>query len=488
VTVDVQLARAVPDGCDAVGVAVPSDRIGEPVAALGDQQPDWDFLVTRGFAGKLGEAHVVPGSDGPPIVALGVGPAARVNSAALRRAGAALARAVPKAEHIGVVAADGLGDGLGPSDAAQAQTEGVLLGAYRFTRYKSQPEPSPLTTVTLVGRGGKAVQSAMERAVAITETVCFARDLVNEPGGTLTPRSLAAAVEELAAARGVTLEVFDEGQIADMGLGGLLGVNRGSVEPPRLLRLSYEPERPRGSVVLVGKGITFDSGGLSLKTHEGMIGMKGDMGGGAAVIAALLLVPQFAPRMKVTGYVPCTDNMPGGDATRVGDVLKIRNGKTVEVLNTDAEGRLILADALSLASEDRPDAIVDLATLTGACMVALGPKVAGLMGNDEGWVDQVQAAADRAGEPVWPLPLPDEYRPALDSAVADLKNIAGGRYGGALYAGLFLREFVEEGIPWAHLDIAGPAFAEAEDVESPLGGTGFGVRTLIELLAKFKRP
>jgi leucyl aminopeptidase len=241
-------------------------------------------------------------------------------------------------------------------------------------------------------------------------------------------------------------------------------------------------------VALVGKGITFDSGGLSLKTTDSMVGMKGDMAGAAAVLATFSALDSVRPPVRVLGFLPLTDNMPGGDATRVGDVLRIRNGTTVEVLNTDAEGRLVLADALSLAGEAEPDAIVDLATLTGACMVALGTGIAGLMGNHDGFVEQVRAAAGTAGEPVWPLPLPDELRPQLDSDVADMKNVGTGRWGGALIAGLFLERFVPEDVPWAHLDIAGPADATEEASESRKGGTGFGVRTLLRLLSDFRKP
>jgi leucyl aminopeptidase len=282
--------------------------------------------------------------------------------------------------------------------------------------------------------------------------------------------------------------VLDLAAIKRLRLGGLLGVNRGSVQPPQFVEIEYKPTgRPTGTLAFVGKGITFDSGGLSLKTGAGMMTMKCDMSGAAAVIGAMSVLPEVAPKVRVIGYLPITDNMTDGDATRPGDILRIRNGKTVEVLNTDAEGRLILADALVLASEARPDAIVDLATLTGACLVALGPSIAGLMGNDQAWNDQVRAAADRVGERLWPLPLPEDYRKMLDSPVADLKNI-GGPHGGALTAGLFLREFVGEGIPWVHLDIAGPAFNEAtEDGEIPKGGTGFGVRTLIELARTFAK-
>jgi leucyl aminopeptidase len=283
--------------------------------------------------------------------------------------------------------------------------------------------------------------------------------------------------------------VLDRDDIEAEKLGGLLGVNRGSDEEPRFLKLSWQPTgRARGTVALVGKGITFDSGGLSLKPTDGMVGMKGDMAGAAAVLATFSALDAVQPKVRVLGFLPLTDNMPGGDATRVGDVLRIRNGTTVEVLNTDAEGRLVLADALSLASEAEPDAIVDLATLTGACMVALGTKIAGVMGNHDGFVDQVRAAADAEGEPVWPLPLPDDLRKQLDSEVADLKNIGTNRYGGALVAGLFLERFVADGIPWVHLDIAGPADAGDDDSEARKGGTGFGVRTLLRLLSDFHKP
>ncbi|MGH9033270.1 MAG: leucyl aminopeptidase family protein, partial [Acidimicrobiia bacterium] len=270
-------------------------------------------------------------------------------------------------------------------------------------------------------------------------------------------------------------------------LGGVLGVGQGSDNPPRFVRLTYAPTGAKGTLALVGKGVVFDSGGLSLKTSSGMETMKTDMSGAAAVIAAMSVLSDAGVKVNVVGYVPMVENMPSGAAIRPGDVLRIRNGKTVEVLNTDAEGRLILADALSLASEDKPDAVVDLATLTGACMVALGDKVAGLMGNDSGWTDQVRAAADRAGEPVWPLPLPGEYRKLLESEVADLRNIGTGNYGGALTAGLFLQEFVD-GVPWAHLDIAGPARAGGDDGYIAKGGTGFGVRTIVELATGFTKP
>ena len=300
---------------------------------------------------------------------------------------------------------DGVPEGLDRPAVAQAVAEGALLGAYRYTALKSDPEPSHIESLMVVGKGGNRVQAALSRGRAVGEAVRLARDLVNQPGGTLTPTALATRAEELADLKGFDIEVLDRAAIEDEKLGGLLGVNRGSIEEPRFVKLTWDPPgKVRGTVALVGKGITFDSGGLSLKTSDSMIGMKGDMAGAAAVLAAFTALDAVQPPVRVRGYLPLTDNMPGGDATRVGDVLRIRNGTTVEVLNTDAEGRLVLADALALATEDEPDAIVDLATLTGACMVALGMKTAGLMGNHQGLLDQVQAAADAEGEPVWPLP------------------------------------------------------------------------------------
>ena len=253
------------------------------------------------------------------------------------------------------------------------------------------------------------------------------------------------------------------------------------------MKLTYTPRRPVATVALVGKGITYDSGGISLKPSDGMhVAMKMDMSGAAAVLAAMTALPVTKPRVKVIGYLCCTDNMPSGSALKLGDVLTFRNGTTVEIHNTDAEGRLVLADGLGLAVEDGADAIIDIATLTGACMRALGLDIAGVMGNDEGWIDQVRAAADRADEPVWPLPLPARYRAQLDSDVADMKNI-GSEWGGAIAAGLFLQEFVG-GVPWAHLDIAGPMKVDRDDGWRSKGATAFGVRTILEVLDRFTPP
>ena len=494
-SIAIELTRALPTATggdhghlavDAVGVGVFADALDAQDLPDGI---DPGFLEAQGFTATAGSSCVVPGADGRIVVVLGLGRSADVDVPTYRRAAAALARAARRQTHLAIDVLDGVPERLDRPAVAQAVAEGALLGAYRYTALKSDPEPSHIESLMVVGKGGNRVQVALSRGRAVGEAVRLARDLVNQPGGTLTPTALATRAEELADLKGFDIEVLDRAAIEDEKLGGLLGVNRGSTEEPRFVKLTWDPPgKVRGTVALVGKGITFDSGGLSLKTSDSMIGMKGDMAGAAAVLAAFTALDAVQPPVRVRGYLPLTDNMPGGDATRVGDVLRIRNGTTVEVLNTDAEGRLVLADALALATEDEPDAIVDLATLTGACMVALGMKTAGLMGNHQGLLDQVQAAADAEGEPVWPLPLPPDMRAELDSDVADIKNISGKRWGGASVAGVFLQEFVGEGIPWVHLDIAGPADSPDEDGLTRKGGTGFGVRTLLHLLASYRKP
>ncbi|MCY3636242.1 MAG: leucyl aminopeptidase [bacterium] len=448
---------------------------------------DWEVLDGRGFEAKVGQVEIVSGGD-RPIAVVGLGPADKITTAVIRRATASLARSAKRARRITVSVLDAVPESVDRAEALSALAEGMTLGAYTYGDFKSEHKPNKLENVHVIGPGGRAVSEALEQGRRIGEAVCFARDLVNEPGGSLTPTRFAEIAAEMAEREGLEVSVLDLDAIREAELGGLLGVNRGSEQPPRFVEVSYAPDAEaecRGSVALVGKGLTFDAGGLSIKTGTGMMTMKCDMSGGAAVLGVMSAIAAVAPPVKVTGYVPMTDNMLGGDATRPGDVLTIANGKTVEVLNTDAEGRLVLADALSLACRAEPDAIVDLATLTGACMVALGPKVAGLMGNSETWMDQLADAAERTGERVWRLPLPDDYKAQLDSSVADMKNI-GGPHGGALTAGLFLSNFVEEGIPWAHLDIAGPAFTDSEDSETSKGGTGFGVRMLLDALVNFE--
>ena len=463
-------------------------------AASGAKKAARALLESKGFKGKAGEVEIVTDAEGHLTAVVGLGDSPTLDEA--RNTAATLARVIKR--HSTAVCLppdfsersdDDSASGDDRPDLlswAQAFAEGITLGSYEFNDYKSKPEPSKLRKITVISPQQRdSIRDALKEGGRIAAAVCLTRDLVNEPGGSLTPEVLARRAVKMAQSSGLKAEVWSLADIKRQKLGGLLGVNRGSEKPPRFVKLQWNPPgKPKKSIALVGKGVTFDSGGLSLKPWKSMTHMKNDMAGAAAVIGAMSALSDINPKCRVTGYLPLTDNMTGGDATRVGDVLKIRNKKTVEILNTDAEGRLILADALSLASEDKPDAIVDLATLTGACVVALGDSYAGIMGNDESWIETVQGAAKTAGERLWPLPLPEDYRKQLDSPVADLANIGSGN-GGTITAGLFLSEFVTDGIPWVHLDIAGPAFADKVSGVDGKGGTGFGVRTLIELVRNF---
>ena len=470
-----------PDGPIGAGAASVVDALGGDVAAL---------TKTASFEGKPGQSVLVASSGrvaADAVLLLGVGDPGAVTLDGLRRAGASLSRASAKIATVATTLLDAAPSGVTAAAAAEAFAEGVLLGAYQFLEYKSSATASALRRVVVLD-GRAEVKRGLDRGSTVADATIWARDHVNEPPDMQSPAQFVAAARRLLSATGVTMQVLAEPQLRAQRMGGVLGVGQGSARPPRFLKVSYRPRgRATGHLALVGKGVVFDSGGLSLKTAGGMEGMKTDMSGAAAVVATMSVLRELDVRNRVTAYVPLVENMPSGTAIRPGDVLKIRNGKTVEVVNTDAEGRLILADALSLAVEDKVDAIIDLATLTGACMVGLGEGIAGLMANHEGWSQQVREAADRAGEPVWPLPLPSEYRKQLESEVADLRNIGTGSYGGALTAAIFLQQFVGDR-PWAHLDIAGPARASSDDGYLVRGGTGFGVRTLVELVSRFEVP
>jgi leucyl aminopeptidase len=476
-TLAISLSRKKPARSELHAIAVTADSDDRPEGL------DWTVVEAGGFKAKVGEVAITS-SDSGPVAVLGMGDSDSVDENAYRMAGVAFVRAARSLKRISAEVLGVAPDMLSPREAGQAFAEGLALGHYEFNTLKSKAEPSSVDTVTLIG-SGTALRRGVDEGLAIAAGVNLARDLVNEPGGSLTPVAFARRATSVAKAKKLTIKVMDAAAIKRAKMGGLLGVNRGSSQQPRFVQLTYNPPGAKKHLTLVGKGITFDSGGLSIKTGQGMTTMKCDMAGAAAVLGAMSVLPDVAPKVKVTGLIPLTDNMLGGDATRPGDVLEIRNGKTVEVLNTDAEGRLILADALSLASEAKPDAIVDLATLTGACMVALGPRYAGAMGTDDDLVEAVIESSRRTGERVWQLPLASEYRAMLDSTVADVKNI-GGPHGGAITAALFLNEFVAEGTPWVHLDIAGPAFIDnAPWDEHPKGGTGFGVRLLVDLVQGF---
>jgi leucyl aminopeptidase len=475
-------ARAVPGDAGAVGV--PVGLTGPVPRRVG---LDRATLEAAGFHGKVGEVLVVPRRDGPSVVAVGVGAPDALDATALRDAAAAFARATGNHRHVATTLSDL--DAIAADVAGQVVVEGILLARYRYSTLKREPGATPLTEITLVtdARRAQGVGRGAERGHVTARAVQLARDLANTPPGHLTATKMAEVAVNVAGASGLAVEVYGADDLAAMGCGGLLGVNAGSSEAPRLVKLMYRPRRPTGRLALVGKGVMYDSGGISLKPSDPMhAAMKMDMSGAAAVLSSMSALADLGCRTEVIGYLLCTDNMPSGSAMKLGDVLTIRGGTTVEIHNTDAEGRLLLADGLALANEERPDAIVDIATLTGACMVALGPAVAGVFGNDPALVEQVAAASSTTDEPVWQLPLDRKrYRKLLDSDVADVKNV-GGPHGGAITAAVFLSEFVGDA-SWAHLDIAGPMKVDADDSWRSKGATGFGTRLLIELATSFRK-
>ncbi|GLY82927.1 leucyl aminopeptidase [Actinoallomurus iriomotensis] len=438
-------------------------------------------LAGLGATGKQGEVTRLPTFgklSAPVVVAVGLGKerdASADGGEALRRAAGAALRSLAGSASVALALP------AATAEDVTAAATGALLGNYAYLTYRTgNGHKKPVGEVTLISSADAG--DALNRAEVIVESVTLVRDLVNTPPSDLSPEIFAETAEQVAGATGLSIQVLDEKALVDGGYGGIVGVGQGSVNPPRLVRLAYEHAEAAHTVALVGKGITFDSGGLSLKPADSMDWMKSDMGGAAAVLGALKAIARLAPKVNVVGYLAIAENMPSGTAQRPSDVITIYGGKTVEVLNTDAEGRLVMADAIVRSGEDDPDLIVDVATLTGAQLVALGTRTAGVMANDDAVRDRVVAAAGRAGEAVWPMPLPEELRKGLDSAVADIANVSAERWGGMLTAGVFLREFVPEGVRWAHLDIAGPAFHKGEPYGyTPKGGTGAAVRTLVQI-------
>jgi leucyl aminopeptidase len=425
------------------------------------------------------------------ILLIGSGPASSASVASNRIAAGRMARTAA------AVGARSVGLALPASSAAlpprlqiQSAIEGLELGLYRFDKYLDASKRTPIAvqSLSLFGAAPAADAPASEeptaaiaRAQETARAVSHARSLVNEPAGVLTPQRLADIAQQIARETGLELTVLDRAACREKGMGLFLAVAQGSAEEPRFIHLAWKPERAQKRVVLIGKGVTFDSGGLSLKTNDGMLDMKTDMSGAAAVIAAIEAVARQKLPVEVHAIAACTENMPSGTAYKLGDVIRSMAGKTVEITNTDAEGRLTLADALTYGLELKPDFIFDFATLTGACVVALGPHIAGVMGNNEGLVASWLAAAKEAGEEMWHLPLPPRLLDQLKSEIADLKN-TGERWGGALTAGLFLKEFVDA-TPWVHVDLAGPASTDKELGHIGKGGTGFGVATILQFLS-----
>jgi leucyl aminopeptidase len=475
IVIDVLIGAEVDDEQgDLLVVPVLADmEMGPGAQWAADQLGDWitGHFESEDFTGKKGQWLAVPTAGALPyrmVAFLGVGE--EPDTEALRRAAGSIAKA--SSRHARVVTTLHQLDGAG---SAGAVAEGFLLGSYRFEKYVS--EPKPLVTEAFVLAGASGVDAEIGRAKVVAEAVHLARDLANEPAVAKPPEMLAATAVEIGDRTGVTVEVWDERRIAEEKLGGLLGVASGSSKPPRLVVFRYRPDGAEKTLALVGKGIVFDSGGLSIKQAKMMEEMKTDMSGAAAVFGAVQAIATLGVPINVLGITPLTENMTGGAAQRPGDVLRARNGKTIEVLNTDAEGRLVLADGLSLAVEEEPDVIVDIATLTGACAVALGKGMAGMFTNDEAVGEAIVASGKRAGEKLWPMPLEREYRSHIDSPIADMKN-TGERYGGAITAALLLAEFAGDQ-PWVHLDIAGPSRIDKPEHYLTKGSAGFGVRTLV---------
>lgn len=373
-------------------------------------------------------------------------------------------------------------------DCTQATVEGLLLGAYRYDDFKTGDEDRPglesVAVVTPQRAQAYEIRDGIEAGRISTAGTTLARDLSNAPGNAMTPRRLAAAARKMAGETGLKCRVLTRKDIEKQRMGALLAVNAGSEEPPRFIVLEHgKASGGTDTLVFIGKGITFDSGGISIKSSGGMEEMKHDMSGAAAVIGAMRSIALSKPSLHVVGLVPATENLPDGKALKPGDIITTRSGKTIEVINTDAEGRLVLADALEYAERYSPAAVIDLATLTGACVVALGHAASGMMGNDDGLQDRVRSAGETAGERVWPLPLWKDYHDQIKSRIADVKN-TGGRWAGALTAGAFLAKFVER--PWVHLDIAGTAYSDASKPYCPKGATGVGVRLLLQLVKDWK--
>ncbi|GII55420.1 putative cytosol aminopeptidase [Planotetraspora thailandica] len=444
-----------------------------------------EILTTVGFSGKAQEIAKIPtfgALPAPVVVAVGLGdaPDGDHDLETLRRAAGAAARSLAGTASAAFA--------LPAATAAQVEAVAIggLLGAYGFTKYRTNGDGKAPVGELVVLSAAAGAEEAVKRATTVAESVSLVRDLVNTPPSDLYPAKFAEIVQEIGAEAGLSVEVLDDTELRKHGYGGIVGVGQGSVNPPRLVRLAYEHPEATKRVAFVGKGITFDSGGLSLKPAASMDWMKSDMGGAAAVFGSLLALARLGVAVNAVGYLCLAENMPSGSAQRPSDVLHTYSGKTVEVLDTDAEGRLVLVDGIARAAEDSPDLIVDVATLTGAQIVALGWRTAGVMSNDDALREEVVEIAAGQGEAAWGMPLPEELRKGLDSPVADIANLQPERWGSMLAAGIFLREFVPDGIRWAHVDMAGPAFNKGEPHGyTPKGGTGAITRTLIGIAERY---
>ncbi len=463
------------------------DEVTPPVAVAGSPLGDQvsRLIESKDVSGGLGDTLVLPGANTGAkrgVLLVGLGSRERFAAGGAFTAGVAAAKRLASKPRETVAAV--LPESADISAIGSAWTEGLLVGTRGPGLRKSEPNRHAFETLLIVAStkdiSSEQLTQAIQHGKIVGEAVNLARDLANTPPSEKLPQTFAALAQEAGAGAGLTVHVWDLGTIRHEKFGGLLGVNAGSENPPAFVILEYRKGGDAPTLALVGKGVTFDSGGLSLKPSASMEDMKSDMTGAAVVLGTMQAVARLELPVNIIGYLPLTENMTGGNAMKLGDVLTIRNGKTVEVLNTDAEGRLILADALSYALESAPARILDLATLTGACMVALGTKFAGLFSNDDSFASDVLAACKRTGERAWRLPLDDDFKDGLKSQVADLKNVAG-RWGGASTAAKFLEQFVGK-TPWVHLDIAGPSWADSDSGARDAGGTGCFVRTLVDLI------
>jgi len=480
----VDLAASVPSDADLVVVGMAGDPespalVGVPAAAEKAAPGSLlDLARDLGASPEAASTTLLP-RFGSQLLAVGLGSDELAPEQVRRSVGAATRVAAGKGKEAPLHVAISLG--LDEAELVRAALEGALLGGYEFTKVGADPVQRLARITVVTGLAGSAAKQALADAQAVAQAVLVAREWINTPANLLYPASFADDVKELARGTRLDVQVLDEKQLAKEGFGGILAVGGGSQRPPRLVRVEHKPRGAKNHLVLVGKGVTFDTGGLNLKPADGMYTMKCDMSGAAAVLAATRAIAELGLDVWVTTYASLAENMPSGSSYRPSDVLTMYGGTTVENVNSDAEGRLVMADALARSQQDKPDMVVDVATLTGACMVALGNRIAGLMASDDATADLVLDAAETAGEEFWQLPIPEHLRKSLDSKVADLKS-GGPRTGGALIAAAFLQRFVAPDTAWAHLDIAGPAFNDESPYDYvPSGGTGHAVRTLVEL-------
>ncbi|MCC6483647.1 MAG: leucyl aminopeptidase [Armatimonadetes bacterium] len=489
-----QISSVTEHACDALivnlfeGVTTPGGATGAVDKALGGLISQ--LIAQEKFEGKLGKTLLIHSQGKIPaarVVLVGLGKSQDFTLEAVRRASAAAIRKAREARAASVssISHGARIGGLEPASAAQATVEGALIASYEFTKYKSKPDNAAIESFTLISNDPAEVEK-LERGARkgqiVAEAVNEARDLINTPASDVYPEMLAGYAEALAHEAGLGARVLDREECERMGMGAFLAVAKGSERPPRFIVLKHTVEGAKKTVAIVGKGVTFDTGGYCIKTAESMFTMKDDMSGAAAVLAAMRAVGRLKPGVNVMGIVAATENMISGSAYRPGDVVRAMNGKTIEIENTDAEGRVTLSDALSYAASEGADEIIDLATLTGACVVALGRRISGLFCNNDALRARLMEASDTSGDLLWDMPLLADYFEQIESKVADMKN-TGGREAGATTAALLLQEFVDAK-PWAHIDIAGPAFVSKDNGLVSYGGTGAGVRLLIEYLTR----